>query len=169
MADSILTLHVTLIVVHAAAATASFVLGVLLVAVLPGGPADRRLRAFVAMSAVAMVALVTVVVVDWMRLPLDKRIAFGVLCGLAAYLLVRVGGAVRSAARRPPRWRRAFIGHVGFVLISLFDGFCIVSAIDLRLPMPVIVVVAVLGVVAGVVALRRTIRRDEQRAPGPAV
>ena len=45
-------------------------------------------------------------------------------------------------------------------MISLFDGFCIVSAIDLGMPVAVVVAVAILGVVVGVVVIRHLVRRD---------
>ena len=53
-----------------------------------------------------------------------------------------------------------FIGNVGFVMISLFDGCCIVYAFGLRIPVAVIVAVAFLGIVVGAVVIRRLVRRD---------
>ncbi len=160
-------LHATLIVVHAVAATACFALGLALVISPPSAPPSRRFSAFAALALVAMTALIAVVASDWATLSTTKRIAFAVLCGLALYLLVRVDGARRALRHRPDGWRRAFIGHVGFVLISLFDGFCIVAAIDLRAPPVVIATVAVLGVVAGVFGLRRAVRHDAVRQTLP--
>jgi uncharacterized membrane protein len=63
-----------------------------------------------------------------------------------------------------PGWRLSFVSHIGFVLISLFDGFCIVLAIDLLMPAWVVITVAVLGVAVGIIALRaraKTIRAVE--------
>lgn len=157
MTGQLLVAHVLLISLHAVAAVGGFVLGVLLVARIPTTTADRRLRAFIALIVVAMGALLAVVVADWSVLPIPKRIVFAALCALAAYVLLRVAGAWRSVARTPAAWRRSFVQHVGFVLISLFDGFCVVAAIDLGLPTAVVVAVAVLGVVAGVLALRRAL------------
>lgn len=168
MTGSGLVLHVLLITVHAAAATGCFVLGLLLVRRVPASADDRRLRWFAALVVLAVITLVAVVGVDWSGLPVGKRIAFAALCALAAFLLVRAGGAVRCVLRRPTSWRRAVVQHVGFVLISLFDGFCVVSAIDLGLPPPAVFVVAVLGVVGGVLALRRAVRRIEDAPPPTA-
>ena len=42
------------------------------------------------------------------------------------------------------------IDHVGFVLISLFDGFAIVSALDLHAPGWLIAVIAVAAVGVGI-------------------
>jgi hypothetical protein len=46
------------------------------------------------------------------------------------------------------------MGHVGFTLISLWDGFVIVLAIDLGAPGWLVAVLAVLGVVVGIRSLR---------------
>ena len=45
------------------------------------------------------------------------------------------------------------IDHVGFVLISLFDGFAIVSALDLQAPGWLVAVIAVGAVVIGIYAI----------------
>jgi hypothetical protein len=116
----------------------------------------------------AMVLLITVVAVDWAGLDVTRRIAFGVLCALAIYLVVRALQARAVLVRKPANWRKALIGHIGFVMISLFDGFCIVAAIDLRLPPWLIVTVAVLGVVVGVAVIRALARRDAAAAPAEA-
>ena len=46
-------------------------------------------------------------------------------------------------------WRHKYIDDIGFTLISLFDGFVIVAAIDLNAPVWAIVLIAILGVVVG--------------------
>ena len=154
------TAHWVLITLHAGLAVAAFVLGCVLLAALPSSPRSRRFSWFAACLVSAMVLLIVVVAVDWAQLTTTKRIAFGVLAVLAVYLVVRVAQARRTLTRQGPGWRKAFIGHVGFVMISLFDGFCIVTAIDLRLTPAAIVAVAVLGVVAGVIVIRALVRRD---------
>lgn len=152
--------HSLLIVLHAGSAVAAFVLGCLLLATMPVSARAGRFVAFFWCLLASMALLIVVVAVDWAALAPTKRIAFAILGVLAVYLIVRAVQARRTLVRRPAKWRRAFIGHVGFIMISLFDGFCIVSAIDLRLPPVVIVAVAVLGVVAGVVVRRMLVRRD---------
>lgn len=161
-------LHSILILVHAGTAVTAFVLGCLLLATLPTSAHAARFVAFFWSLIASMTLLVTVVAVDWTQLHVTKRIAFGVLCALAVYLVLRVLQARSVLARKPPNWRKALIGHLGFVMISLFDGFCIVSAIDLRLPPWLIVTVAVLGVVIGVVVIRALVRRDAAAAPAEA-
>ncbi len=45
------------------------------------------------------------------------------------------------------------IDHVGFILISLFDGFAIISAIDLKAPGWLVAVIAVGAVAIGIYAI----------------
>lgn len=156
--------HSILILLHAGTAVAAFVLGCLLLATMPSSHRAPRFVAYFWCLIASMALLVTVVVTDWAQLNATKRIAFGVLCALAVYLVVRAIQARSVLVRKPANWRKALIGHVGFVMISLFDGFCIVSAIDLHLPPWLIVTVAVLGVVVGVVVIRALVRRDAATA-----
>ncbi|MFI5958832.1 hypothetical protein [Cryptosporangium sp. NPDC051539] len=92
------------------------------------------------------------IVLDWPGLPTAKRLTFSGLALLGLYLLRRTYAAVHALRTQDPL---KFVGHVGFVLISLFDGFAIVSALDLHLPGVAVALSAVLGVVVGVVAVRR--------------
>ncbi|WP_345761187.1 hypothetical protein [Diaminobutyricibacter sp. McL0608] len=161
-------LHTSLIFLHATFAVAGFVLGALLMARLPETSRSPRFVAYDALMDAAMVCLIAVVALDWSTLTVTKRIAFGILSLLAVYLIIRVEQARRSLVRQRPGWRKAFLGHVGFVMISLFDGFCIVAAIDLKLPPVVIVVVAVLGVAVGIWVIRLLVRRELSREAATA-
>lgn len=152
-------MHVLLIVVHATAAVAAFGLGSALLIRPPKRKRDVRIAVYLAAIWAAVVALIAVVLLDWSGLAPGKRIAFAVLVVLGVVLLVRSALAARVASRRPARWLRSFLAHIGFVLISLFDGFCIVTAIDLRMPAAVVVAAAVAGVVAGALVTRRAVRR----------
>jgi hypothetical protein len=76
--------------------------------------------------------------------------------------LWRTLGAARALAAQPARRRVTFIGQVGFVLISLFDGFAIVTALDLHLGPVVVALSAVVGVaVVGVFAIRTATKREQ--------
>jgi hypothetical protein len=161
-------IHVILIVLHATFATLGFVLGCLLLARLPEAATSRRFVVYSLSIWVAMLLLFTVVIVDWSELDLIKRIAFTGLSGLGVYLLWRTERARAALRARRDGWRPRFIGHVGFVLISLFDGFCIVTAIDLHLPPVLIAVIAVLGVLAGIWAIRRATKREIANESGSA-
>ncbi|GAA3887874.1 hypothetical protein GCM10022381_32250 [Leifsonia kafniensis] len=163
-----MVLHIDLIVLHAAFATVAFGLGCALMAVLPESARSRRFIVYYCCVWAAVAFLVAAVLVDWPQLPLVKRVAFGGLSLLGLYLLWRTDRARASLLQRRAGWSTAFVGHIGFVLISLFDGFCIVTAIDLHLPPLVIALVAVLGVVAGVVVIRRVARREQGRSAAAA-
>ena len=152
--------HTLLIVLHATCATLAFGVGCALMVRLPTSVRSVRFWIYYAALFAAMLLLISVVLLDWTDLILTKRIAFGLLCLLALYLLWRTERSRQSLVRQGEDWRKKFAGHVGFVLISLFDGFCIITAIDLHLPPLVIVVVAVLGVAAGILVIRRVVRRE---------
>ncbi|HEY4268623.1 MAG TPA: hypothetical protein VGM94_10575 [Galbitalea sp.] len=166
---AVMALHVTLIVLHATFAVVSFGFGCSLLAVLPASVRSPRFLSYYFAAWAAVLLLITVVAVDWSGLPVVKRVAFAALCVLAAYLLFRTERARSTLQLRQADWRKRFVGHVGFVLISLFDGFCIVSAIDLHLPPYVIAIVAVAGVAIGILVIRRVVRRDAARASRPPV
>jgi hypothetical protein len=76
-------------------------------------------------------------------------VTFSGLFVLGLYMLQRANNARLALRLRPEGWRSAYVDHVGFTPISLFDGFVIVSAIDLRAPGWLVAAVAVLGVVGG--------------------
>ena len=153
-------LHVALIVLHASFATIAFGIGCSLMVSPPRSVRSARFLSYYVSVMAAVALLLAVVFVDWDGLPVVERIAFGLLCLLALYLALRTEQARTTLARARARWRTRFAGHIGFVLISLFDGFCIVSAIDLHLPPVVIALSAVLGVVAGILAIRRVAKRE---------
>ena len=56
-------------------------------------------------------------------------------------------GGARPAGgpRAPGRVAARLLPHAGFVVVSLLDAFCVVSAVDLHLPPVVVAVVAVLA------------------------
>jgi hypothetical protein len=157
-----MTTHNVLIAGHALAAVICFVAGCTMVARLPAGPHSARFMTFAIAAVTAVAALIAVILTDWSGLPTAKRLTFTGLALLACYLLVRTYGAARTLAARPPHWPVGFLAHLGFVLISLFDGFAIVSAIDLRLPTVAVALSAVIGVAVGVLAIRTATRREQQ-------
>ena len=72
---------------------------------------------------------------------------------LGLYILQRANHARLALRLRHEGWRIAYIDHVGFTLISLFDGFVIVGAIDLGAPGWLVAAAALLGVVGGIWAV----------------
>ena len=152
-------LHVLLIVLHATLATIAFGIGCSLLAVYPRSATSPRFIAFYASMIVAVAALVAVVVVDWFGLAIVQRVVFGGLCLLGLYLLFRTERARSALVLHRDRWRERFAAYIGFVLISLFDAFCIVFAIDLHFSPLVTIPIALLAVGVGILAIRRVTRR----------
>jgi len=96
------------------------------------------------------------IVADWGHL-LDGQlyICLG-SCLLAIYMLYRAYRAYRAVERRGRDWGMSYVDHLGFTLISLFDGFVMVGAIDLGAPIWGVVFIAVAGVLAGIYTINRT-------------
>jgi len=55
----------------------------------------------------------------------------------------------------------AYLDDIGFNLISLFDGFVIVAAIDLGAPVWLVVLGAIAAVVLGAQLIERAKRREQ--------
>lgn len=146
-------IHTILILGHTFAGVVALVFGCVVMR-----PPSRRSVAFdiYYVALLTMFVLVLVVVVyDWAVLTMGNRAIFSLLTVLGAYTAIRGIYARRALHVRPVGWRRSYVDHVGFTVISLFAGFAIVSAVDVGAPLPVILVVGVLGVVAGVTAIHR--------------
>jgi hypothetical protein len=153
--------HNLLIAAHALAGVLSFVAGVLSVALTT--TRSWRFQTYL-VSLVAMAAFAAVVVAwDWRALESGTRLVYAGLVGLAAFMVVRAIGAATRLRRRDGDWRSRYIDGVGFTLISLFEGFVIVAAIDLGAPVWLVVLVAAAGIVAGIL----TKNRAKHRIAGP--
>jgi hypothetical protein len=147
-----LDLHTLAIVIHALSATGAFVVGVVL---LFQGNALRQLqlgRAFVVLLVLLEVFLVIAILSHLTSLPTLTQIIFGGLAFLGVYMIWRAVQAV-SVLREQPGNQGAVIDHIGFNLISLFDGFAIISAIDLQAPGWLVTVIAVGAVALGIYAI----------------
>jgi hypothetical protein len=145
--------HNLLITLHATAGVVSFAAGVLS---LPLTSARSWRYPVYAVSLLALVVfMVTVVAVDWRGLDGTARMTYLALIALGGYMLWRGGHAGTRLRRQPEGWRPKYLNDIGFTLISLFDGFVIVSAIDLGGPAWLVVGIAVLGVAAGILAMNR--------------
>ena len=146
---------------HALAATLAFAAG------LAALPAGRFVRLHLAGVVVMAAALVPAVLVDWTATPAGARIAFSVLSVLALVMVARGVLAVRGRPQVTGGPTVGYLGHVGFALIALADGFAVVSSIRAGLPGYAVAALA-LGVVAvGHVALG-VLQRRLVVAPLPA-
>lgn len=144
-------LHTVLIYGHALGGLVAFGLGCSVLRPRLGG---RPVFDLYFLSLWAMVLLlIAVVAVDWRELPQVSRFTYSGLALLALYTGGRGWQARRLLATQTVDWERDYIGHVGFTLISLFDGFVIVGALDMNAPGWAVGVVGVFGVVVGVSAI----------------
>jgi hypothetical protein len=155
--------HDLLIYAHAAAGLIAFAIGCLILRPYSNGNPVLFHLYFLALWA--MVALlIAVVLVDWNAIQQTNRLVYTALALLALYTGFRSWQARQLLNAGNLGWQGHYIDHVGFTLISLFDGFVIVSALDLNAPGWLVGVVGVLGVVVGRFAIMRVREYSVQRA-----
>lgn len=138
-----------MIVAHAAAGVGAFGIGI---ASLRPHVVERHrwLPAAVLWATIALVAFMAgALVLHWSELEPGARIAFSGLGALGAYMVHRARRAATIATSElGVRWHR-YVDDVGFVLISLFNGFVIVAALDLGAPGWAVAIGAVAAAVVG--------------------
>ena len=143
-------MHTFAIVVHATSAIAAFIIGVIL---LFQSNTLRQLqlgRAIVVLLVLMEVFLVIAILSHVTSLPTITQLIFGGLVILGGYMIWRAVQAVTVLTKQQQEDQLKVIDHVGFVLISLFDGFAIVSALDLQAPGWLVAVIAVGAVGVGI-------------------
>ena len=159
-------LHTGLIYGHALGGLIAFGLGCLVL-----HPQQKEesavFRAYFFSLWVMVLLLALVVGVDWAQLPSVNRFTFGGLTLLAFYTGARGWQARRLLYSRAADWKGDYIAHIGFTLISLFDGFVIVGALDMNAPSWTVGTVGILGVVVGISTINLVKRRAAQ-LPGLA-
>lgn len=154
-------MHTTMIVLHAAAGVTAFAAGCLALSPPPAGRRVHRLfPLYLASLWLMVVFMLGAMATHWRQLTAAEQVIFGGLLLLGLFMAWRAWAAWRLLGRREGAWRLPYMEHVGFTLIALWDGFVIVLAIDLGAPVWLVVVLAVLGVVAG----NRALHRAEARA-----
>jgi hypothetical protein len=144
--------HNLLIGAHALCGLTCFVAGV--AALRLSAPGSLVFRIYLTALVGLVVFLLAAVAYDWPRLDGTSRYVFTGLFALGLYMLWRGIRASARIAGQASGWRPKYIDDVGFTLISLFDGFVIVLAIDLGAPGWLVGVIAVAGVVLGIVGIR---------------
>src|SRR5436305_622800 len=126
-------MHTFAIVVHATSAIAAFIIGIVLIFQSNTLRQLQLARAVLVLLILLEVFLVIAILSHVTSLPTITQIIFGGLAILGVYMIWRAVQAV-SVLRQPHPNQGAVIDHIGFNLISLFDGFAIISAIDLHAP-----------------------------------
>jgi hypothetical protein len=154
-------LHNTLIVLHAAAGVVCFAAGVASLGLRTA--ASWRFAVYLGALLALLLFMVGAIAVDWAGLDSTARLIYLGLVALGLYMLWRAARARGRLRHRHGDWRPRYLDDVGFTLISLFDGFVIVAAIDLGAPVWLVVVLAAIGVVGGILAMNRV----KTRLAGP--
>ena len=153
------SIHGVLILLHAATATIAFFAGVLLL-VSQAYATNRTLFRIYLGSLIGMASLLAgSILVYWNEYTGVERIVFPALLGLSIFMVFRGWGAGLVLASRQGSWELGYIEHVGFTLISLFEGFIIVSGIDAGFPGWLVALVAVIGLLVGRWSIARMKRR----------
>lgn len=143
------SLHNILIMLHAAAAAISFFIGCFLIISLRQA-SDQRLFSLYLWSLVGMVILlIGAMLVYWNEYSDTERIVFPVLLGLGMFMLYRAQNASRLLKARQNDWKPGYVEHIGFTLISLFEGFVIVTVLNAGGPGWLVALLAILGVLVG--------------------
>jgi membrane-associated HD superfamily phosphohydrolase len=141
--------HGVIIALHAASATIAFFAGCLLI-FMPARISNRKLFSAYEWALIAMVILLAAAIfVSWEEYSSIERIVFPGLFVLGVYMLFRAWQANRLLDSRSSSWEQAYIEHIGFTLISLFEGFIIVSGLNSGFPGWLVAVTAVTGLLAG--------------------
>ncbi len=142
-------MYILLIVLHTVAGLLAFGFGCVVIR-----PTEDtrgvRFRIYLGSLVALVVFLVAAIGSHWPDLSTTPRVIYVALTGLGLFMVWRAW-----RARTAPVQDERYVEHVGFTLIALFDGFVIVSAIDLDAPVWLVLVIAVGGVLAG----RRAIDR----------
>jgi len=122
-------LHTIAIVLHALSATGAFLVGIVL---LFQSDTHRQLqlaRAVLVLLILMAVFLVIAILSHVTSLLTIKQLIFGGLFILLLYMIWRAVQAVTVLTKQQQEDKLKVIDHIGFVLISLFDGLVIVSAL----------------------------------------
>ena len=143
------SIHNLLIILHAASATISFFAGLFLIIFLKSGPSGRLFGLYWATLLGMVVLLAGAILVYWVEYSNTERIIFPGLFALGVYMLYRARRADESLRSQHGDGKRAYIEHIGFTLISLFEGFVIVSGLTSGFSGWVVGLVAILGVLVG--------------------
>ncbi len=143
-------LHTISIFVHAISAIAAFIVGTLMLFQNNVHRKQQLGRALLLFLILLEVFLLLAIISHWQSLQVITQVTFAGLAILGLYMIWRAVQALTILTKQNQEDQLKVIDHVGFVLISLFDGFAIVSAIDLQAPGWLVAVIAVGAVGIGI-------------------
>lgn len=140
--------HLILIAAHAVAGLIALVTG--LVALRSGRLFDVYLGSLAGMT----LFLVLAIGIRWDTIDSIARVLFTAFAGLAGIMVWRATRARRDRPSGASRPSASYLDHVGFTLVALFDGFCVIAVLDAGAPMWVVVGTGVVIAIAGHFGLR---------------
>lgn len=147
-------LHSILILAHAACGLTALAVGIVVLRP-PAAGLSPLFRVYIGALWLMVVCLIVVVALDWLTLDIGSQALFGALTLLALYVGWRGWSALQRLRRPAEDWRAGYIDDVGFTVIALFDGFVVISARDLGASLWLVLVIAVVGVLAGRYGVQR--------------
>jgi len=142
-------IHNVLIILHAASGILSFFAGCFLILSLRNASSQRLFGLYWWPLVGLVVFLAGAMIVYWAEYSGTERIIFTGLLGLGIYMLYRALSANRLLRAQQNDWKHGYIEHIGFTLISLFEGFIIVTVLNAGGPGLLVALVAILGVLVG--------------------
>ena len=143
------SLHSVLIILHAIAATICFLAGCLLLYSSSYMANQNIFGVYLWTLAGMTVLLAGALVTYWSEYSNLEQMIFPGLLGLALFMFYRAWIARRLLQARQKGWKTDYIEHIGFTLISLFEGFVIVSGLNAGFPGWLVALIAVIGVLGG--------------------
>ncbi len=156
------SMHRLFIMLHAISGAVSFVAGCLLIFSTGQGVNRPLFGLYAGFLAVLVGSLLGAMIVNWMVYGVAERVIFSGLLGLGVYMLYRAWRAHLARETRSPHARHDYIEHIGFTVISLFEGFIILTVLRMSDSGWLVALFAILGVVAG----RRMIAFAQRRGAG---
>lgn len=117
------------------------------------------LPVFLGSLAGMAVFVVAAMASHWADLSGVTQAIYAGLAALALFMVYR-GARAYSAVGDQDIDHGTYMDHIGFVLISLFNGFVIVAAIDLGAPGWMVGIVAVVAAVVGIQLIHRAKSRE---------
>jgi hypothetical protein len=141
-------LHVSLIVAHAVCGITALGTGIVLLRPT-AGTRSLLFRVYLGALWLMVLFLIAAVALDWPALARGSQVLYSLLLLLALYVGWRGWSALQHLRTRAGDWHVGYIEDVGFTVIALFDGFVIISALDLDAPLWLVLVIAALGILSG--------------------
>lgn len=151
-------LHNIFIALHVASAITCFVTGCILLFSRRNISIERWFGVYFGALVGLVVFLAGALVVNWTEYTGIQRTVFPGLFALATYMLYRAQRARRLLKDEQSDWKKRLVRHLGFTLISLFEGFIVVVGINFKLAAWLVILIAVGGAIGGVVLGRMAVR-----------